>query len=130
MKKTLLSSVLMLAAVAGCGVKSPVDARKDPYIPRQIQLTEGDLRRNTAFGQPLVSRDQAGLLFVTVPLRAATELTLHVDYRATFFDSTGRPIQQTGWFSKTLYPQVYDHIAANSMSPDAADFEIDLRYSR
>jgi hypothetical protein len=128
--KTILASLLLLATLAGCGVRSPIAARKDPYVPSQVQLAEENLRRNTAFGEPLVSRDQAGLLFVTLPIRAATELTLYVDYRVTFVDRTGRPLQQTGWRSKTLYPNVFDHIAVNSTSPEAVDFTIDVRYAR
>ena len=127
--KTMLAGCLLLALIGGC-VKAPNYARNDPFVPAQIQIVEDDLRRQTAFSQPLVSRDAAGLLLVTVPLRAATDQTLYVDYRTTFFDRNGRPIQQTGWLNKTLYPKVFDHIQINSVSPDAADFEINLRYAR
>ena len=126
---TMLAGCLLLAMIGGC-VQSPNNARNDPFVPGQIQISDDDLRRQTAFAQPLVSRDAAGLLFVTVPIRAATDLTLYVDYRTTFFDRTGRPIQQTAWLNKTLYPKVFDHIQINSVSPDAADFEMDLRYAR
>ena len=126
---TMLAGCLLLAMIGGC-VQSPNNARNDPFVPGQIQIVDDDLRRQTAFAQPLVSRDAAGLLLVTVPIRAATDLTLYVDYRTTFMDRTGRPIQQTGWQNKTLYPKVFDHIQVNSVSPDAADFEIDFRYAR
>jgi hypothetical protein len=125
----IIAACLLLTALAGC-VKPPIYGRKDPFVPAQVQIAEDDLRDKTAFGQPLVSRDPAGLLFVTIPLRAATNLTLYVDYRATFFDRNGHSIQQTGWLNKTLYPNVYDQVQANSMSPDAVDFEIDFRYAR
>lgn len=127
--KTMFACCLLLAAMGGC-VTAPNYARNDPFVPAQIQISESDLRTKTAFAQPVVSRDAAGLLFVTVPVRAATDLTLYVDYRTTFFDRNGRPIQQTGWLNKTLYPNVFDHIQINSVSPDAADFEMDLRYAR
>ena len=35
--------------------------------PRQIQLADEDLRRNTRFESPRITRDPAGLLVVTVP---------------------------------------------------------------
>jgi hypothetical protein len=127
--KTMFAWCLLLVVIGGC-VKSPNYARNDPFMPAQIQISDDDLRKNTAFSQPIVSRDAAGLLLVTVPLRAATDLTLYVDYRTTFFDRTGRPIQQTGWLNKTLYPNVFDNIQINSVSPEAADFEMDLRYAR
>ena len=130
MKHVMISVACLVLTVLGGCVKSPNYARNDPFVPAQIQISDNDLRKKTAFGEPLVSRDAAGLLFVTVPLRAATDLTLYVDYRTTFFDRTGRPIQQTAWLNKTLYPNVFDHIQINSISPEAADFVIDLRYAR
>lgn len=133
--KTIFACCLLLAlAVAGgCrnnSVDAPNYARSDAWLPAQIQISDDDLRKKTAFGEPLVSRDAAGLLFVTIPVRAATDLTLYVDYRTTFLDRNGHPIQQTGWSNKTLYPNVFDHIQVNSVSPDAADFRVDFRYAR
>jgi hypothetical protein len=76
-----------------------------------------------------VSRDDAGLLFVNVPIRATTDLKLYVDYRVTFFDRNGQPLNQTGWMQKTLAPNIPDQITVNSSSSRAADFQMDLRYS-
>lgn len=132
--KTMLAGCLLLTLIGGCSQSpdAPVYGRSDPFVPAQIQIseTDNDLRKQTAFGEPLVSRDAAGLLLVTVPVRAATDLTLYVDYRTTFLDRNGRPIQQTGWLNKTLYPNIFDHIQINSISPEAADFRVDFRYAR
>ncbi len=104
-------------------------ARADPYIPAQVHIASNDLRRHTAVGAPQVSRDDAGLLFVTLPIQAASDQKLYVDYRVSFFDRNGSPLNQTAWVQKTLTPNVPDQITVNSSSPRAADFQMDLRYS-
>lgn len=124
------SLVVVLALASGC-VKAPIEGRQDPYAPSQIMFASKDLRNKTAVGAPSVARDDVGsILHVTVPIRAATNLQLYVDYRATFFDRNNQQISQTAWATKTLAPNVPDRIVVNSMGPNAADFQIDLRYAK
>ena len=73
---------------------------------------------------------QTRLLYVTVPVRAATDLKLYVDYRFTYFDQGGQVINQTGWFTRTLAPNVPDYIEVSSLGPRAADFQMDFRYAQ
>jgi hypothetical protein len=122
----------LLAAMYGCNTQPPIDARQEVYAPKQIQLADEDLRRNTRFEQPRVTRDPAGLLFVTVPLRATINETLYVQYRATWLDENGQPLpgSPTTWQDKTLNPRVFESITTNSTSPRAEDFVIDVRYAR
>lgn len=124
-------SLLGLSGILGCGVKSTIEARQDPYPRQQVHLTSDDLRSRTAVDTPQVWRDDAGLLFVTVPIRAASDLQLYIDYRVTFFDRQGRPLGgPSGWISKTLSPRVPDQITVNSTTPLAQDFQVDVRYSQ
>ena len=103
----------------------------DPYAPSQIHFADEDLRSRTAVGRPVPERDAAGLLRVTVPIRAASSHTLYVDYRVTFFDGNGTPLgPPTGWTAKPLESNVPDQIVFTSTSPKAADFQLDLRYAR
>src|SRR2546421_5565622 len=111
----------LLFALIGCGVKAPIEARQDPYVPHQVNLTSDDLRSHTAFDAPQVARDPAGLLRITLPIRAATNRQLYIDYRVTFFDNTGQEINKTGWLAKVLAPNVADAIVVNSTTPRAAD---------
>jgi hypothetical protein len=133
MTRLLASALLVLGlglVVSGC-VKPPIEGRQDPYAAPQIAFASKDLRNKTAVDTPSVSRDEAGgILHITVPIRAATDLQLYVDYRTTFFDRNGQQISQTGWTRKTLAPNVPDRIVINSMGPSAADFQLDLRYSK
>lgn len=128
---TLLTT-MCLTALAGCsGVRAPIQGRADPFDAQQIHFATDELRRDTAVGTPLPVRDEAGnILEVTVPIRSAINKTIYVDYRVTFFDSTGQLLNQTGWMGKTLEANTPDRIRVNSLGPRAADFQVDFRYSR
>lgn len=122
-----------LAALPGCNnVAPPVGAREDPFVPRQIELADESLRRRTAFGDPMVTRDEAGNLFVTLPVRNTTNSVLAIEYRVTFFDPNGQPLpgSPTTWFPRNLPARAPDRITVNSVTPQAADFQIDVRYAR
>ena len=126
----LVGMVGMMMSFVGC-VKPPIEGRADPHVPAQMHFSSENLRKHTAVGTPNLVRDESGrLLYVTVPIRSASNLTIYLDYRVTFFDEMGQPLNQTSWFTKTLEPNVPDQITVNSMSPRAADFQVDFRYAR
>jgi uncharacterized protein YcfL len=114
---------MMACGLIGC-VKAPIEARQDPYVDSQVNIASEDLRTHTAVSAPRVVRDEAGLLHVT------TNLELYVDYRATFFDATGQTVNQLGWQTKILHPNIFEEINVVSTTPRAADFRIDLRYAK
>lgn len=126
----LIASVLL--AAAGCNsVKAPIEGRHDPYTPGQIHFASGVLRDNTAVGTPVASRDDTGnILYITIPIRSTSSEQMYVDYRVTFFDRNGQQLNQTGWFTRTLTPNVPDSITVNSMGPRAADFQVDFRQAK
>lgn len=133
--KTLCLGLLIVgtAAVLGCGyVRPTIEPRMDPYQPAQIHMATERLRRDTAVGEPSVSRDEVGnLVYVTVPIRSAIDRTLYLDYYVTFFDRNGQPIGgKLGPVTKVLQPNTPDSVTVNSTSPNAADFQIDFRYAR
>ena len=118
-------------ALTGCtGVHPPKLPRSDPYASQQIHVDSEQLRKDTAVGAPIVTRDEAGLLHVTLPVRSAISKTLYVDCYVTFFDHGGVPISKIGPITKTLQANTPDSIKFNSMSPAAEDFQVDLRYAR
>ncbi len=128
----MLSLPLMMVPLVGCNetVKPTIQGRNDPYQPQQMHFASEELRRDTAINQPILARDDAGNLFVTIPIRSAIDKTLYVDYRVTFFDRNNQPINQTSWFTKTLEANTPDRITVNSTTPRAADFQVDFRYAR
>ena len=127
-----LISLTLLALMLGCqSMPSPVQARHDPYVPDQINLTEKALRVRTAFTEPQFSRDpETGILFVEVPVRATTDQQLYIEYRVTWVDEHNNTLSQTGWLRETLTPNVWTRLRANSTTPSAADFIMDVRFGR
>lgn len=127
---TLALIPLATVILTGC-VKPPIESRLDPYTPSQVHFASKQLRDETAVGTPTVSRDDTGnILYVTLPVRAATNKELHVDYRVTFFDKNQQMLNQTGWFTHTFPPNIPDTITVNSLGPRAADFQVDFRYAQ
>jgi uncharacterized protein YcfL len=135
-KKTLLGAVALLGLLAGCATNPPPyrEGRAERYAPPQVQITglnAEDLRESTAIDRPSTYRDAANLLFVTVPIRNTSDQVLRVQYRYNFVDDQGRPLPENiAWNRKTLEPGATERITFNSTSPRAADFQMDLRYSR
>ena len=127
MKYAILS--LMLLSL-GCAVREPIAGRADPYRAHQVNFADPDLANRTAVAPPIVER-RNGLLYVTVPVRSSVNRDLHVDYRVTFFNESGVPIEGPGnWTSgPTLIANTPSYIQFNSISGNAADFQLDLRYA-
>ncbi|HEY7091227.1 MAG TPA: hypothetical protein VH518_24230 [Tepidisphaeraceae bacterium] len=127
----LIPLTCVLISALGCNeVHPPIEGRADPFQRQQIHLDSGELRHDTTIGQPIVVPNESGLLNVTVPIRSDIDQTLYVDWRVTFFDHTGTPIENYGPFTKTLLPHVPDQVQFNSTSTRAADFQIDFSYAR
>lgn len=127
--RLLTLCLISLSTLTACGVKPPIEGRADPFVPVQITLADPDLANKTAIGVPIMER-RNGILYVTVPIRSASDYDLRIDQRWTFLSAQGRPIYQGSWEGgKKLVSNVQDSISANSLSGDAADFRLELRYS-
>lgn len=124
-------SIILISAlsIVGC-VKAPIEGRQDPYQSNQVNFLQEDLRRMTAIQAPVATRDASDLLHITVPIRAATDKQLYINYRVTFLDRNGQETFRTGWLTKTLAPNVFDQISANSLSPRATDFRVDIGWAQ
>lgn len=127
--KTLIPLIALLLIVGCNGVKPPLQGRNDPYRSEQILYVDEDLRDRTAIGDVKVSRTN-DILYVTVPVRSTSNRTFSVDWRITFFKPNGQPMSSTAWASKTLNANTFEYFSANSLAPGAADFQLDLRYSK
>ena len=129
--RTLLIALVLLP-LAGCTrrVRPPVEPREDPHPWPQIMLADRDLARRLAVRKPVIERDQAGLVYVTVPIRSTTRHQMTIEYRSTFYDSNHTPIFQSTWFPKIMTPFTQDTISANSTTDRAVDFQIDIREAK
>lgn len=126
----VLLPTLALALAACNPVPPPIEGREDPYGRRQIMFDSTELKNDTSVSAPQPSRDESGILHVTVPITATTSHPLDVEYRGTFYDGAGGVVNQTTWFRKHLTPRTTDSITLNSTSSRAADFQIDFREAR
>lgn len=128
----LLLPALALLPLAGCAprVRGPIEPREDTAPWPQIQLAGRTLARRIAVREPVVERDPAGILFVTVPVRSTTRRQMTIEYRSTFFDRNQAVIFRSTWLPRTLTPYTQDTISANSTSNRAEDFQIDIRQAK
>jgi uncharacterized protein YcfL len=126
-----LLATLMILILSGCAVREPIAGRADPYPAHQVNFADPDLANKTAVDRPRTER-RNGILYVTVPVRSSVNRDLHVDYRVTFFDEKKMPIEgPTLWTSgPTLIANTPSFIQFNSMTGNAADFQLDLRYAQ
>jgi hypothetical protein len=122
-------SALLIFMLAGC-VRGPIEPRNDPSFPPQITFANASLANMTAVSPPIMERRNGGILYVTVPIRSASNYDFHIDYRVTFLNQAGAPIYQSGWTGgTTLVRNVPSEIQFNSPNADAADFRLDIRYA-
>lgn len=128
---TLLTLIFLSIGCSSDSVNKPIEGRADPYLAPQISFADPDLRKMTAVGTPIVQRDSiSNHLVVTVPIRSAVNKTIYVDYSATFLDRNGIPVGNYGPMTKTFDPNVPDQIMIQSTTPEAADFQLTLRFAR
>ncbi|HEV8378214.1 MAG TPA: DUF1425 domain-containing protein [Tepidisphaeraceae bacterium] len=129
--KLFALTLLITASLTGCAVRPPIAGRADPYSRNQVNFADPDLANKTAVAPPMTERKN-GLLYVTVPVRSSVNRDFHVDYRITFFNENGVPIEgPTLWTSgPTLTANTPSYIQFNSITANAADFQLDLRYAQ
>ena len=136
MKRSLLITFIALTFAVGCqqGVNPPHYTRADSFDAGHITLSGqkgDDLRRQTAFQQERIDRDQFGLLVVNIPLRSAVDHTLYLEYQYTFYDANGGVVEgPMGWTPVTLEAASPGTIQFHSTQPNAADFHVNIRYQR
>jgi len=116
----------MSASCAHQAVKAP------PLSERaSVVFADEQLRERLIIGDPKIERDDAdSIRYVKVPVRAGTQLKIFIDYRVTFFDGAGVKLKQSSWQTRTLDAGMEETITFNSTAPQAASFQIELRYAK
>lgn len=128
--KGITIAVAVSAAACSPRVRGPIEPREDTAGSPQIVLASRELQDRIAIRAPVVTQDEAGLMFVTVPIRNTTRRQMTIEYRATFFDRNRAPVQETTWFPRTMTAHTQQTITVNSTSPRADDFQIDIRKAK
>jgi hypothetical protein len=126
-KRSLLIVGLLVAAGCNHEIQQPIQPRQDVNYNGQIFLDGTEIRNDIAASQPIVTRDQAGLLHVTVPVRSVINRNLHTEWRAIFYNRDHQEIDRTPWQDKTLAANLPDQFSVTSTLP-ADGFEMHFRY--
>jgi hypothetical protein len=131
-RKTMLTAFTGIAAFVAIGCnnqpRASIQPHGDSFAEPQINVDSYELQRDVAVGQPIRSRDAAGLLHIVVPVRSIIDRQLHVQYRVQFIDRNHSLVNEIGWTDKTLAANTPDQVDANSTSPAADDFRVHFRY--
>ncbi|HEY0008460.1 MAG TPA: DUF1425 domain-containing protein, partial [Tepidisphaeraceae bacterium] len=132
MTKTLILSLLTFACLVGCKSITPASrGREDITDHRGVffdRTHREQLRSSTAVLQDRVTRDQFGLLSVTIPIRSTVDRSLYLEYSYEFFDSTGKSVEgPLGPRRFTLDPGSPGTIQFSSTSNAASDYRVTVR---
>jgi uncharacterized protein YcfL len=119
-------------SLAGCADTGVIGAKTDEAATYpNLTLSQPSLSQAVRFHPPQVSRTAAGNLLVVVPLRAASNETLHLEYRAVWFDAQHRPIPpEMTWAPLRLEPRQPQQLSVNSSSSDAVDYNLQFRWGK
>jgi uncharacterized protein YcfL len=133
--QSVVLSCLAMVVFSGCArVEPPSRGRADVTDHRRIFFSQADkeyLRESTAILEENLSRDQAGLLNVTIPIRSAVPRSLYLEYNYEFYDHTGRAIESPkSWQPVVLEAGSPNTIQFTSVSPQAADYRVNIRLQR
>jgi uncharacterized protein YcfL len=118
----LLAPLMVLAGCAGSGPAAP------QYLPTHINIPDTELDSQLTRLPVTVDVDPSGFMSVTVPLRSEADFILKVDYRFTFLDAKGLPINaEPAWMPMALEPGVVENLVGTCPVPGATDFSVDVR---
>ncbi len=128
MKKLFAMGFMSLSLLAA-GCDGPIPAWQDPNSPLQVSLTGYGLQDKIRVVVPKPERVGAGQLKVTIQVANRTNSELTVDYKYSFTDKYGTPVENSniGWEGERISPRGYQTITFTSMSAAAEDFRVQLR---
>ncbi len=129
----LLMFPLLITSV-GCQTNTaPNPGMLDPATPYyRVMVNDDALASALRFDEPVVVRDENGFISkVEITVRAASFEALHVDYRPIFKDKNGTILQpESSWRTRILEKRVPERIAMLPNAKNAADYEIQFRWSK
>lgn len=129
-----MRAVLLIGALvwlAGCSSSEPMAVEEEP-VPReqypQVVVTNTELRPYVAAGEPIVSGTPDGPMKVVVPIRATSDVALHVNYQFEFFDEQGFPIKPVqDWRYLMLPPRAQRFMEGASLDRGVAEWRVIIR---
>lgn len=134
MKRLNLLAAILLAApclLIGCDTtKAPHAADPDPIAPVQYPqiAAEGKLGDHLFYAKPIIRREAGTPMKVTVPLRLRDDKPVNAQYRFTFLDVAGAPLDPPmDWRFMVLPPRLQVFMEGSAMSAAADDWRLEIR---
>jgi hypothetical protein len=119
---------LSLFLVVGCNDHPPMYGRAEDYPREHLQFGNPLLQESTRVDPVLSTRDQAGLLHITINIRSTTDRQQYVDAYVTFLRG-GQVLEKLGPQTVTLKGDLPDTITFNSTGV-ADDYFVTLSYAK
>lgn len=123
----------IVVGLAGCAPDTGVvGARVDQVSDYpNVTLSQPSLSQAVGFQPPSVAETESGLMRVSLPLRAKSNETLHVEHRVIWYDKGGHPIPpEMSWKPVRLEPRQPQNLSYTATSTEAADYSVQLRWGR
>jgi len=135
MNRSLACMMCALPLAIGGGCQSDTEpipgSPDDTDLYPRVTMTDRDVQEGVGVNEPIESRTDLGNLMVTLPIRARTSDDAHIDYRIIWLDAQGRSIRpEMSWRYKRLEPKQPERLTFTASSPEAVDYNIQIRYGR
>ena len=131
------AAALCLALLIGCQPRygTPSAGLGDPWpAPAndpQITVLAPELRKWLRFHPARIDRDAERPMQVEVPVRNISDRQYLVDYRILFFDGDDLAVNPTmGWRFVAIDANQTARLTAGALSPEAADYRLEIRWAR
>lgn len=131
---TLPAALLLLVLpclTTGCDTaKAPHAVKPDPVAPVQYPqiATEGVLGKHLFYAKPIVRGEGGSPLKVTVPLRLRDDKPANAQYRFTFLDRDGAPVDPPmDWRFMVLPPRLQVFMEGSALDDAAVDWRLEVR---
>lgn len=129
MRMMMLASALMMAGLSAC--TDPVPAKPDKYTMQTYPqvVTMGNLEGAVAVAQPVVQPAGDGTpMRVSVPVRLLDDEPANAQYRFTFFDVNGMPLEPAmQWRYVLLPPKTQVFLEGISLQKEATDWRLEIQ---
>jgi uncharacterized protein YcfL len=134
-RPTLLAALIAAPCLlAGCDTtRPPAAATPDPLPPVSYPqiATDEELKGSLHYALPIIRSQPDTPMKVTVPLRLREDEAVNAQYRFTFMDAVGAPVgQPADWRFMVLPPRLQVFMEGVAMSPEAADWRLEIRPAR
>jgi uncharacterized protein YcfL len=126
----------LLPALGGCDTtRPPAAGLPDPVAGNlypKITL-DGNLQQFMAidYTRVVVTQPTADTaIAVQVPARSQADNDMNIQFQYTWLDAAGRQVGLSGWRTVTLPNRRQQMLAANALTREAVDWQLDIRVAR